>query len=194
MPFIFALVLLWANGTSAQAAVPPKTAPVPRAQITQLTLGLGATNTKTEGVSHRGVSANASLLFPSDSKENLLYGFSFRRTFDGEVVKRYDWAVHVDYFFLPNWKAGLIGGLQYCTPTERTGSYLKPLVGLGTSVILASWKRTTWSRSDLSIFADFRHAAGSTGSLVLNGESSRLKAGIISVGLQYSFAVLSPDH
>lgn len=195
MPFISAFVLLLMLGPSAQAATEtPKTPAVPRAQITQLTLGLGATNTKSEGVSFRGVSANASLLFPSDSKENLLYGFSFRRTFDDEKVKRYDWAVHVDYFFLPNWKAGMLGGLQYCTPSDRTGAYLKPLIGLGTSVILASWKRTTWSRSDLSLFADFRHAAGSTGSLILNGESSRLKAGIVSVGVQYSFAVLGPEN
>ena len=132
------------------------------------------------------------LLFPSDKKENLLYGFSFRRTFDDEPVKRYDWAVHVDYYFHPSWKAGLVGGVQYCTPTDRTGGYLKPLVGLGTALTLVSWKRTTWSRSDLSLFVDFRHAAGSTGSLVLNGESSRLKAGIFSGGLQYSFAVFGP--
>lgn len=192
MLIVTALVLLLYSPPLV-AAEAPVVRPTPKAQITQLTLGLGASNTKSEGVSHQGISANAQLLFPSDTNENLVYGFSFRRTFDDEAVKRYDWAVHVDYFFHRNLKAGLLGGLQYCTPTAKTGGYLKPLLGLGTALTIASWKRTTWSRSDLSFFMDFRHAAGSTGSLILNAESSRLKAGIFTAGLQYSFAVLGPS-
>lgn len=175
--------------TSADELVTPAAVPEEKAEITQLALGLGATNTVSNGQSFKGLGASAALFFPLDTPKNASFGISFRRVFDGENVKRHDILTHLNYAFTEVFRVGVMGGLEYVSADESSNSYLKPLIGLETAVRLFSWSRFKSTRSGISLIADIRHAAGATGSLLLNSGDKKLNAAIFSIGLSYSFAI-----
>ena len=190
------LVALFSSGlcySDEQAPLTSQASPSKK-QVAQFAFGSSGVYTRSQGQNFNGVGLDAKFTMPSDyaqAQSNL--GFSLRRTFNSENVDRYDGLAHIDFSLSKIFFAGLLGGIQYIHSNQSGSSYLKPVLGLQTGLRLASWSRFEWSESAIWLMADYRHAAGSSGSLLLNNGSPENKASLASVGVYYSFAIVTSE-